>query len=69
MNEKELIAQIAKEFLSIETMEVRNRDSLDFHDVHVGCLADALHAAFKVGFKAGHKAGYEARLEKQLNSD
>lgn len=44
-----VIARIAKEHLCIEVMEVRNRDRLDFHDVHVASLASALRAAYQAG--------------------
>ncbi|MDE3016314.1 MAG: hypothetical protein KGI29_05250 [Pseudomonadota bacterium] len=41
--------QIAKEKLCIETLETRHSDSLDFHEVSVWCLQDALEAAFRDG--------------------
>lgn len=44
-----LIAAIAKEKLGIQTLETRGRDSLDFHDVGVLSLKDALKAAFDAG--------------------
>lgn len=33
-----LFTEIARKHLGIETLETRNSDSLDFHDVGVGCL-------------------------------
>lgn len=39
----------------IETLEVRGRDSLDFHDVSIGCLRRALEDAFIVGMNYGKK--------------
>lgn len=45
----DLLTQIAQQHLRIETLETRNSDSLDFHDVGVWCVRDALEAAFKAG--------------------
>lgn len=38
-----------KNFPSVETLETRNSDSLDFHDVSVGCIRRALEDAFIAG--------------------
>ena len=46
-----------KNIPGIETLEVRNRDSLDFHDVSVGCLRRALEDAFVAGMTCGYKFG------------
>ena len=46
--EKEL-AKIAKDILSVETLETRNRDSLDFHDISVWTIKEALELAYKLG--------------------
>ena len=43
------IQAIAQRHLNIETLETRNSDSLDFHDVCVASLKDALEAAYKAG--------------------
>lgn len=48
----DLLTQIAQKHLRIETLETRHSDSLDFHDVGVWCLRDALEAAFKAGQQA-----------------
>ena len=45
----ETIADIAKKVLSIETLETRKLDSLDFHDVAVWRLKKALEAAYRAG--------------------
>lgn len=45
----ELLAAIAKEKLHIDTLETRNSDSLDFHDVAVWSVRDALLAAYQAG--------------------
>jgi len=43
------LARIAREHLRIETLDLRNRDSLDFHDLGVGSIRDALRAAYDAG--------------------
>ena len=45
-------AKIAKEILDIETLETRNSDRLDFHEVSVWEIRDVLKAAFEAGRKA-----------------
>ena len=51
-----LLTQIAQQHLGIETLQTRRSDSLDFHDVAVWCVRDALEAAFKAGVEEGRKA-------------
>ncbi|MBH2008407.1 DUF6900 domain-containing protein [Variovorax durovernensis] len=53
---EQLLTQIAQNKLGIETLETRKSDSLDFHDVAVWCLRDALEAAFNAGVEQGRKA-------------
>jgi len=48
-----ILAEIARRHLSIETLETRNADSLDFYDSAVWCVRDALEAAFKAGVELG----------------
>lgn len=43
------LAQIALAHLDIETLEQRGRDALDFHEVSVWSLKDALMCAFEAG--------------------
>ena len=43
------IERIAKDFLGFETLEIRNSDRLDFHDVGVGGVKAALEAAYNAG--------------------
>jgi hypothetical protein len=50
-----ILAQIAKDHLFIETLEARNSDQLDFHDVGVISLKKALYAAYIKGCEAGVK--------------
>jgi hypothetical protein len=49
-----LILGIARRQFHIETLETRNRDRLDFHDVAVWALRTALEEAFEAGRRAGH---------------
>lgn len=44
---------IAQEHLRVETLVVRNRDSLDFHEVSVWGIRDALQAAYDLGKTVG----------------
>lgn len=47
------VERIAKEILWVETLDVRNNDRLDFHELSVGSLRAALNAAYEAGFKRG----------------
>ncbi|MBE0474891.1 hypothetical protein [Rhodoferax sp.] len=49
----QIFALIAQKHLLIETLETRNSDSLDFHDVAVWNVRQALEAAFKAGAELG----------------
>ena len=51
----DIFSKIAKEELFIETLERRNRDRLDFHDVHVLSIRDALKRAFVEGMQYKNK--------------
>lgn len=44
-----LLNTIAQEHLNIETLETRNSDRLDFHEVSVWGVEQALLAAFEAG--------------------
>jgi hypothetical protein len=44
--------KIAKEILDLETLETRNMDRLDFHELSVWEIRDALVAAYNEGRKA-----------------
>jgi len=55
MNKKapdQLLQQIALEHLDIETLETRNSDRLDFHEVSVWDIKSAMQEAFEAGRKA-----------------
>ena len=48
-----LMLDIAQRHFFIETLETRNRDRLDFHDVAVWAIRAALEEAFEAGRRAG----------------
>lgn len=48
----QLLIEIAQKHLNLETLETRNSDSLDFHDVAVWSLKEALQEAYEAGFNA-----------------
>lgn len=45
----ETVKKIARRDLGIETLDARGSDSLDFHDLHVDVLKEALLAAHEAG--------------------
>ncbi len=51
-----LMLEIAKRHFFIETLETRNRDRLDFHDVPVWAIRAALEEAFEAGRASAAKA-------------
>lgn len=56
MNERDrIIREIAARVLDIETLETRNRDSLDFHDLAIWTIKEALEVAYEAGLAAGRK--------------
>jgi hypothetical protein len=51
-----LLLEIAqKHFPDLETLETRNSDGLDFHDVAVWAIRDALEAAYAAGKAAAKR--------------
>ena len=63
-----LLAAIAREHLCIATLETRNRDALDFHEVSVTAVKAALTTAFHAGLenardKTRFRPGLLAALE------
>ena len=62
----ELFTNIAREHLNIPTLETRNSDSLDFHDVSVCGVKNALSHAYQAGVNAS--AENPRLIEKQLTS-
>lgn len=51
-NRCEKIREIAKKLLGLKTLEPRNSDQLDFYDLSVWQVREALEAAYDAGFKA-----------------
>jgi hypothetical protein len=51
-----LLTRIARTNLHIETLETRCSDRLDFHNVAVWSLREALEAAYNAGIEHGCKA-------------
>ncbi len=49
-----LLLEIAAKHFQIETLETRNSDGLDFHDVAICSIRAALEAAFAAGQAATH---------------
>ena len=47
------LMEIAERHLFLETLETRNWDRLDFHDIAVWAIRSALEAAFEAGRRAG----------------
>lgn len=47
-----LLQQIALDHLFIDSLETRNSDHLDFHDVSVWAIKSALMAAYEAGRQA-----------------
>ena len=45
----QLLTEIAQKHLNLETLETRNSDSLDFHDIAVWTLKEALQEAYEAG--------------------
>lgn len=51
-----LLTDIAqRHFRGLETLETRNRDALDFHDVAVWAIRHALEEAYAAGLAAASK--------------
>ena len=49
------LEHIAQTLLGLETLDTRNSDRLDFHDLAVWNIKAALQAAFEAGQQAGKK--------------
>ena len=48
----ETLTDIAEEYLNVETLEERKMDSLDFYEVGVWNIKEALEAAYEAGLAA-----------------
>ncbi len=42
-----------RKVLDLETLDTRNRDSFDFHDLSVASIRRAIEMAFEAGYEAG----------------
>jgi hypothetical protein len=51
-----LILEIAQRLFFLETLETRNSDRLDFHDVAVWAIRDALAEAYEAGRRAASQS-------------
>lgn len=54
----ETLNEIAKKCLDIDTLEGQNSDALDFHDLSVWQIKEALEEAFLAGKREGVNTGY-----------
>jgi sulfite reductase beta subunit-like hemoprotein len=54
---EQTIREIARKHLRIGTLEVRNRDALDFHD----CSVESIRAALETAYDAGLSAAKEEK--------
>lgn len=50
-----------KHFSTVETLETRKSDSLDFHNVAIWEIKSALDEAFHSGATFGHSIGYNSQ--------
>lgn len=57
MNKDQIISQIAAKHLRIGALETQKSDSLDFHEVAVWSVREALGAAYDAGRAAGAENG------------
>lgn len=46
---KQLLSEIAKIYLSFERLEIRSSDTLNFHDINIWSLKEALQEAYESG--------------------
>ena len=49
----EIVEAIAQKKLGISTLKSRGSDRLDFYDLNVDCIREALELAYKTGMDAG----------------
>lgn len=56
MNRDQILASIAAKHLGLETLETRNSDRHDFHDLAVWAIRAAMEAAYEAGQKAARGA-------------
>jgi len=56
MTRNESVERIGKQTLGLPTMKTRNSDGLDFHDLSVWQIREALNQAYDDGYDAGSDA-------------
>ena len=61
-HKEEQLAAVAKEVFGVESLETKNRDSEDFHEVAVWDLKQALEKAFQLGVEEMLMAVTKAQL-------
>lgn len=49
------VADIARRVLKLETLDTRDSDALDFHDLNIETIRAALNAAYEAGAKTASK--------------
>ena len=59
-----LILDIATRHFFVETLDTRNSDSLDFHDVAIWAIRAGLEDAYEAGRVAGAKAMLAAAIHR-----
>ncbi len=62
----DIFTAIAREHLFIETLKERKSDRLDFHEVSVWGVQDALLAAYQAGVNASAQSGGEAGVLREM---
>ena len=55
MNRNDALNEIARKDLDLETLETRNHDRLDFHDLAIWQVKKALEAAYEAGRRSEQK--------------
>jgi hypothetical protein len=58
---EEMLAQIAYDVLNINTLETKNSDSKDFHELSVWDVKEALEKAFVLGIERGWQTKTQQR--------
>jgi hypothetical protein len=58
---EELITKIANDVLNIDSLETQNSDDLDFHNVAVWEVKQALEKAFALGIERGWQTKAQQR--------
>jgi len=61
MTRNQTLEQLARDLLHIDTLETRNSDSLDFHEVAVWQVRKALEAAYRAGQTSPNRFGEAGR--------